>query len=266
MLAGPCGLGACAGPLRCACCCRPTTTPPPPLATALHSRSMLRLLLLAAACAPAVAAISAISAKPPPHIALIVSDDLGWDDVGFRSHQIKTPNIDRMASEGRVLNHYYVQDVCSPSRAAFQTGRYPLHNTVNDWLRNGPVGLPLNETLIPQKLAPAKYISHAIGKWHLGYACWGYTPTFRGYSSFYGFYSGGQDYFQHGSKNDLDFHLEEGKECGDNCSVPLWDARGHYSTTLFTTRAVEVVGKHPTDTPLFLYHLCVVSAATGILI
>ena len=46
--------------------------------------------------------------------------DLGWDDVGFRSHQIRTPNIDRMASEGRVLNHYYVQDVCSPSRATFQ--------------------------------------------------------------------------------------------------------------------------------------------------
>ena len=51
----------------------------------------------------------------------------------------------------RVTQHYYVQDVCSPSRAAFQTGRYPIHTTVNDWLRGGGY-LPVNETLIPQKL------------------------------------------------------------------------------------------------------------------
>ena len=62
-----------------------------------------------------------------------------------------------------MLNHYYVQDVCSPSRAAFQTGRYPLHNTVNDWLRDGGY-LPVAETLIPQKLKPAGYVSHAVGK------------------------------------------------------------------------------------------------------
>ena len=71
----------------------------------------------------AAATIAASAAAPPPHIALIVSDDLGWDDVGFRSHQIRTPNIDRLARQGRVLNHYYVQDVCSPSRAAFQVTR-----------------------------------------------------------------------------------------------------------------------------------------------
>merc|ERR1719440_1326613 len=83
-----------------------------------------------------------------PHILLVVMDDLGWDDVGFRSHQIRTPNIDRLAAGGRILNQYYVQSVCSPSRAAFQTGRYPLHNTVNDWLR--PAGyLPADEILIP---------------------------------------------------------------------------------------------------------------------
>ena len=110
------------------------------------------------------ASLASAATAGKPHIALIVSDDLGWDDVGFRSHQIRTPTIDKMAAEGRILNHYYVQDVCSPSRAAFQTGRYPLHNTVNDWLRNGPVGLPLNETLIPQKLKSAGYVSHAIGK------------------------------------------------------------------------------------------------------
>jgi arylsulfatase B/arylsulfatase I/J len=88
---------------------------------------------------------------------------LGWNDVGFRSHQIKTPTIDALAGDGRILEQYYVQDVCSPSRAAFQTGRYPIHNTVNDWLR-GDGNLPVNETLIPQKLKAAGYVSHAVGK------------------------------------------------------------------------------------------------------
>jgi hypothetical protein len=90
-------------------------------------------------------------------------------------------------------------------------------------------------------------------QWHLGYACWEYTPTFRGYSSYYGFYSGGQDYFMHGSKGSLDFHLEVGERCGDNCSLPQWNAVGTYSTTLFTSRAVEVVEQHDTSSPLFVY-------------
>ena len=76
-------------------------------------------------------------------------------------------------------------------------------------------------------------------QWHLGYACWGYTPTFRGYSSYYGFYSGGQDYFMHGQKGSLDFHLEVGERCGDNCTLPQWDAVGTYSTTLFTSQRLS---------------------------
>ena len=59
-----------------------------------------------------LASLAAAETAGKPHIALIVSDDLGWDDVGFRSHQIRTPTIDKLAAEGRVLNHYYVQDVC----------------------------------------------------------------------------------------------------------------------------------------------------------
>ena len=87
----------------------------------------------------------------------------------------------------------------------------------------------------------------------MGASAWDYTPTWRGYASFYGFYSGGQDYFTHGGDQSLDFHLEEGERCGENCSLPQWDAVGQYSTTLFSQRAVAVVHAHDPEVPLFLY-------------
>ena len=63
----------------------------------------------------------------PLHILLIVIDDWGWRDVGFHGAKIKTPNMDKLATEGVILDNYYVQPVCSPTRSALLTGRYPIH-------------------------------------------------------------------------------------------------------------------------------------------
>lgn len=60
-----------------------------------------------------------------------------------------------------------------------------------------PWGLPLNETLLPEHLNKLGYVSHAVGKWHLGYFKKPYTPTYRGFKSFYGFWNGYQDYYTH---------------------------------------------------------------------
>ena len=90
---------------------------------------------------------------------------------------------------------------------------------------------------------------------HLGFTKWAHTPTFRGFESFYGFYSGGEDYFAH-NPGAYDFHQEEGERCGANCSQSLWSAKGNYSTTLFAQEAVRRVEAHDTsiaDEPLFLY-------------
>lgn len=63
----------------------------------------------------------------PPHIVLIVIDDLGWSDVGFQGSVIHTPNINKLATEGVILDNYYVQPLCTPTRSTLMTGRYPIH-------------------------------------------------------------------------------------------------------------------------------------------
>ena len=67
----------------------------------------------------------------PPHILLIVLDDLGWSDVGFHGSKINTPNMDKLASEGVILDNYYVQPICSPTRGALLSGMYPIHTGKN---------------------------------------------------------------------------------------------------------------------------------------
>lgn len=63
-----------------------------------------------------------------PHILFVVVDDLGWSDVGFQNiSPIKTPNIDALASQGVMLENYYVQPICTPTRSALMSGKYPIH-------------------------------------------------------------------------------------------------------------------------------------------
>ena len=62
-----------------------------------------------------------------PHILFVLVDDLGWSDVGFHGSKIRTPNIDSLATEGVILDNYYVQPICSPTRSALLSGRYPIH-------------------------------------------------------------------------------------------------------------------------------------------
>ena len=67
------------------------------------------------------------SGSKSPHIVLVVIDDLGWSDVGFQGSRIQTPNINKLAAEGVILDNYYVQPLCTPTRSTLMTGRYPIH-------------------------------------------------------------------------------------------------------------------------------------------
>ena len=130
-----------------------------------------------------------------PNILMFVIDDLGWNDLSYKGSDIKTPTIDKFANEGIRLQQYYVQRVCSPTRSAIMAGRYPYHMGLDRRvIENGrPFGLPLNQTTIANELKKGGYSTHCVGKWHLGMMKWEYTPTYRGFDTFYGYYDGAED-------------------------------------------------------------------------
>merc|ERR1712032_1178898 len=99
----------------------------------------------------------------------------------------------------------------------------------------------------------AGYATHAIGKWHLGYHKWDYTPTFRGFDTFLGYYEGAEDYFSHTRGAAYDLHRESMPMCGANCSL-VPDFRGEYSVNVYTREAVQIVIEHAMDDkPWFMY-------------
>jgi arylsulfatase A-like enzyme len=226
------------------------------------------LWFLGISCHGIDASITIKKKKKKPHILMVVMDDLGSHDLGMHGTGIQTPASDELAQEGIYLQNYYVLPYCSPTRAALFSGRYPLHTGVHNWLRpKSTAGLPLEEETLADLLQRGGYQTHAVGKWHLGFSQWEQTPTFRGFSSFFGFYSGGEDYFQHTSgyhdetgESGYDLHYDRTQFCGEGCSQ-IVDERGNYSTHVFTREALRVVEEYSLahkeeeeeDHPLFLY-------------
>lgn len=119
-------------------------------------------------------ALPSVIAAPKPNIVIIFCDDLGYGDLGcYGSPVIRTPNLDRMAAEGlRFTDFYSAAEVCTPSRAALLTGRYPIRSGMCGNRRvlfpNSKGGLPSSEITLAEVLKPAGYATAHIGKWHLG--------------------------------------------------------------------------------------------------
>ena len=216
--------------------------------------SALRALIALAAAADA---FSPAAQTKPRHLVLIVADDLGYADLGYTGSEIRTPNIDGLANNGVKLGSFYVQRACSPTRAALLTGRYNIRYGFQSGVLtdHNNYSLPLDETLLPQFVRRTRAAkAHAVGKWHLGYHQWEHTPTYRGFDTYLGYYSGDADYFTHqGSCGGYDLHLAERPNCGANCSRPMWEAQGVYSTHLFTGRAVSLIEAHDPRLSLLLY-------------
>lgn len=142
------------------------------------------------------AATTAQADEKPMNVVLILIDDLGWNDVGcYGSNYYQTPNIDRLATEGmRFTDGYAACNVCSPTRAAVMTGKYPARLLLTQWLPSGRwsrtkhkmkearyvSNLPLEEFTIAEALREAGYRTGFVGKWHLGTETY-YFPEHHGF-------------------------------------------------------------------------------------
>jgi arylsulfatase A-like enzyme len=216
----------------------------------INSALLIGPLVLVAAVTPAHGADLASANDPAPqgnkpNIVHIVADDLGWKDVGFNGcADIKTPNIDALARGGAKFTQFYVQPMCTPTRAALMTGRYPFRYGLQTAVipSVSAYGLDTTEWLMPQCLKEAGYKTAIIGKWHLGHADKKYWPKQRGFDFQYGAMIGELDYFTHEEHGVLDWYQD---------NKPLKE-KG-YTTNLIGNQAVKLIEQHNTSTPLYLY-------------
>ena len=191
-----------------------------------------------------------------PHFVMVVIDDMGFGDLGFKGSGIRTPTMDKLAATGTHLTNYYVLPACTHSRVAIMSGKYPYRSGIYKVVEPGRTfGMKSTDRTLANVLRARGYRAHAVGKWHLGSAWYDYLPTFRGFESFLGIWANG-GYFNYstlGAGNAYEMRWDMQEFCDKNCSR-LVDYRGKYSTKVFTDRAVKVIDEHdPNADPLFLY-------------
>jgi arylsulfatase A-like enzyme len=201
-------------------------------------RRTIGLALLAGLAAAGCSRATAL-----PNLVIVLADDLGWNDVGWHSSDIATPNLDRLAAQGVKLERFYSHPTCTPTRAALLTGRYASrHGLQSAVLRPWEAhGLPLSEHTLAEALRQAGYRTALVGKWHLGAGAPEQLPTRRGFELHYGQYLGSIDHFTHRRMGGLDWHRNE--RATDDVG---------YSTELLAREAERVILEHDAAQPLFL--------------
>jgi arylsulfatase A-like enzyme len=182
--------------------------------------------------------MQAFPQSTPPNIIYIMTDDMGYADLsGFGGKEFQTPNIDKLAAQGiKFTNAYSAGAVCTPTRTAFMTGRYPaktpigLKEPLTELSKDSAFGLTPEFPSLPGLLKSKGYTTALIGKWHLGFLE-GNNPIKNGFDYFYGFHSGGIDYISHkGAGRHPDLYLND----------KLVDDEG-YLTEMFTKKSIEYI-------------------------
>ncbi|TZF81150.1 arylsulfatase [Pedobacter sp. BS3] len=194
-----------------------------------------------------------------PNIILILSDDMGYSDIGCYGSEIETPNLDALANDGIRFTQFYNQARCCPSRASLMTGLYP-HQTGIGWMDAVNHNLPgyqaqLNKNCvtIAQVLKSAGYSTYMAGKWHLQYEKdtrqdspnydW---PIQRGFDKFYGILKGAGSYY------------DPGTLCRNNTLIspfndPEYKPNNYYFTNAITDNAIKFIEDDKGKQPFFMY-------------
>eukprot|EP00007_Cunea_sp_BSH-02190019_P007656 CAMPEP_0174237238 /NCGR_PEP_ID=MMETSP0417-20130205/7401_1 /TAXON_ID=242541 /ORGANISM="Mayorella sp, Strain BSH-02190019" /LENGTH=509 /DNA_ID=CAMNT_0015315967 /DNA_START=1 /DNA_END=1527 /DNA_ORIENTATION=+ len=225
--------------------------------------------LAAAFLATSVLLVCASASSPArrPHVVVFLIDDLGWTDVGYRNgSEMRTPTLDALASDGILMQRYYTQPVCSPSRSALMQGRYPFRTGMQHYSTIKPAStahMPLDQPTLAELMREAGYRTHHVGKWHLGYASFNYTPTARGFESHVGYYQGMEDYYNRTFKVPAEYISQaidiEGYDWWANRSVAR-EPNTAYNLDLMVQESERVLDQYAAsgaatrDQPLFLYY------------
>jgi arylsulfatase A-like enzyme len=209
----------------------------------------MRLALIVASGFAFAAGAQAQQSPPArPNVVLIITDDMGWADLGsYGATDIRTPNLDSLARDGIRLTDFYANGTtCTPTRAALISGRYQQRVGLETPLPSSTVpgagerGLMATGFSLPQLLKNSGYATALVGKWHLGYKP-EHSPNAHGFDYFFGLKSGYHDYYTHN---------------GGDGQPDLWEndrpvEREGYTTDLVTERAVRFIEEHARE-PFFI--------------
>ncbi|WP_343486707.1 sulfatase-like hydrolase/transferase [Allomuricauda sp. d1] len=174
-----------------------------------------------------------------PNIVYIFADDLGYGDLGcYGATDIKTPHIDRLANEGiKFTDFYSASSICSPSRAALLTGRYPQRMGINGvFFPQSFTGMPQSELTIAELLKQKDYATGIVGKWHLGHRQ-EFLPLQQGFDSYFGIpYSNDMQSVVYMRDNNIEeFQVDQ-----------------RLTTKTYAEEALKFIDKHK-ERPFFLY-------------
>jgi len=202
--------------------------------------SLLACIVLAlSACGPVDIPVQITEAEVLPNIVVVYCDDLGYGDLAcFGNTEIRTPHIDRMATEGMKFTEFYsASPVCSPSRAALLTGRIPQRMGINGvFFPRSYTGMPVEEITTADLLKSRGYATGIVGKWHLGHRH-EFLPLQRGFDEYFGIpYSNDMLSVVYMDGNEVvDYHVDQ-----------------HFTTKTYTEKALEFIDRHKGG-PFYLY-------------
>ena len=203
------------------------------------------IALIAAPCAPTASAQTDTRSgrsgperrnPPAPNVLLIVSDDQGWNDIGYHNPKIRTPHLDALARTGVELDCHYVQPQCTPTRVALMTGRYPSRFSLRCTQASNDRAFPIGTPTLATVLKSAGYATGMSGKWHLGSrAKWG--PNHHGFDYSHGSFAGAVGMYDHRYRLKSPF-----AECWHR-NHELVEEEGHV-TDLTAAEAVRWIEQH----------------------